>query len=108
MWGECSLSWHMPAARPSATAGRESRRGIAPGPGSTLSGNAGVARKRGERIEGSIVSAIGASFQIGRSALAAYQAAISVTGQNIANAGNPNYVRLDARLAALVGGGFLN
>ncbi len=47
---------------------------------------------------------LGASFQIGRSALAAYQAAIAVTGQNIANVGNPNYTRQSPRLAALYGG----
>jgi flagellar hook-associated protein 1 FlgK len=42
----------------------------------------------------------GASFEIGRSALAAYQAAITVTGQNIANVGNPDYTRQSGRLAA--------
>lgn len=47
---------------------------------------------------------LGASFQIGRSALSAYQAALSVTGQNIANIGNPNYTRQTGRLTALVGG----
>lgn len=47
---------------------------------------------------------LGASFQIGRSALAAYQSAISVVGQNIANVGNPDYTRQSGRLAALVGG----
>ncbi len=46
----------------------------------------------------------GASFQIGRSALAAYQAALSVAGQNIANVGNPDYARQTGRLSALVGG----
>lgn len=50
------------------------------------------------------MSIFGASFQIGRSALAAYQAAISVTGQNIANVGNANYTRQTGRLAALWGG----
>lgn len=47
---------------------------------------------------------LGTSFQIGRSALAAYQAAVAVTGQNIANVGNPNYTRLTGRLNALEGG----
>lgn len=46
----------------------------------------------------------GASFQIGRSALSAYQAALSVTGQNIANLGNPHYTRQTGRLTALNGG----
>lgn len=47
---------------------------------------------------------LGPSFQIGRSALAAYQAALSVAGQNIANVGNPDYTRQTGRLAALAGG----
>jgi len=47
---------------------------------------------------------LGDSFQIGRSALAAYQAALSITGQNIANLGNPEYTRQTGRLAAIVGG----
>lgn len=47
---------------------------------------------------------LGASFQIGRSALAAYQSAISITGQNIANLGNPDYARQSGRLEALLGG----
>ncbi|MFH1747504.1 MAG: flagellar hook-associated protein FlgK [Planctomycetota bacterium] len=47
---------------------------------------------------------LGASFQIGRSALAAYQSAISLTGQNIANVGNADYTRLTGRLSALEGG----
>ena len=46
----------------------------------------------------------GGSFQIGRSALAAYQAALSVTGQNIANIANPDYTRQSGRLSALYGG----
>ncbi|MBU0640605.1 MAG: flagellar hook-associated protein FlgK [Planctomycetes bacterium] len=46
----------------------------------------------------------GASFQIGRSALAAYQAAISIVGQNVANVGNPDYTRQTGRLAAEAGG----
>lgn len=48
--------------------------------------------------------ALGATFQIGRSALAAYQAAISIAGQNIANLGNADYARLSGRLSAEVGG----
>ncbi len=47
---------------------------------------------------------LGASFQIGRSALAAYQSAIAITGQNIANVANPNYTRLTGRLSTLEGG----
>lgn len=47
---------------------------------------------------------LGASFQIGRSALAAYQSAISVAGQNIANLANPDYARQTGRLSSLVGG----
>lgn len=47
---------------------------------------------------------LGTAFQIGRSALAAYQAAITVTGQNIANVGNPDYARQTGRLTALHGG----
>lgn len=47
---------------------------------------------------------LGASFQIGRSALASYQAAIAISGQNIANVGNPNYTRQSGRLSALYGG----
>ena len=47
---------------------------------------------------------LGAAFQTGRSALAAYQAAIAVAGQNIANLANPNYTRQSGRLTALVGG----
>jgi flagellar hook-associated protein 1 FlgK len=50
------------------------------------------------------VALLGASFQIGRSALAAYQSAIAITGQNIANVGNPNYTRLTGRLSTLEGG----
>lgn len=47
---------------------------------------------------------LGASFQIGRSALAAYQSAIAITGQNLANIGNPNYTRQSGHLSALYGG----
>lgn len=47
---------------------------------------------------------LGASFQIGRSALAAYQSALAVSGQNIANLANPDYTRQTGRLTALVGG----
>ncbi len=47
---------------------------------------------------------LGGSFQIGRSALAAYQQAIAVAGQNIANVGNPDYTRQTGRLTALTGG----
>jgi len=47
---------------------------------------------------------VGSAFQIGRSALAAYQAALSVTGQNIANLANPDYARQTGRLVAMHGG----
>lgn len=47
---------------------------------------------------------LGSAYSIGQSALAAYQAAVAVTGQNIANVGNPNYTRLTGRLEALYGG----
>ncbi|MGD8453436.1 MAG: flagellar hook-associated protein FlgK [Phycisphaerae bacterium] len=47
---------------------------------------------------------MGASFQIGRSALAAYQSAIAISGQNIANVGNADYSRQTGRLSALEGG----
>lgn len=47
---------------------------------------------------------LGGSFQIGRSALASYQAAISIAGQNIANAANPDYARQTGRLEAQVAG----
>jgi flagellar hook-associated protein 1 FlgK len=50
------------------------------------------------------VALLGASFQIGRSALSAYQAALAITGQNIANAANPDYTRLSGRLSSLEGG----
>jgi flagellar hook-associated protein 1 FlgK len=53
---------------------------------------------------GENVALLGAAFQIGRSALAAYQAAISITGQNIANVGNPDYARQTGQLDALPGG----
>lgn len=53
---------------------------------------------------GEAVAVLGTAFQIGRSALAAYQSAITVTGQNIANVGNADYTRQSARLAALAGG----
>lgn len=47
---------------------------------------------------------LGPSFQIGRSALAAYQQALAIVGQNIANVGNPDYTRLTGRLSAQLGG----
>lgn len=50
------------------------------------------------------MAVMGAAYQIGRSALAAYQAAVTVTGQNIANVGNPDYTRQSGRLAAMYGG----
>lgn len=45
------------------------------------------------------------SLSIGRSALNAYQAALNVVGQNVANAGTPGYTRASARLAAIPGPG---
>lgn len=53
---------------------------------------------------GETVAGLGAAFQIGRSALAAYQAAITITGQNIANVGNPDYTRQSGRLASVYSG----
>ncbi len=53
---------------------------------------------------GEIVAILGAAFQIGRSALAAYQTAVAVTGQNIANVGNPDYTRQSGRLEAMTSG----
>ncbi|QOJ14716.1 MAG: flagellar hook-associated protein FlgK [Planctomycetia bacterium] len=47
---------------------------------------------------------LGPSFQTGRSALAAYQSALAIVGQNIANVGNPNYTRLSGRLTPQLGG----
>lgn len=47
---------------------------------------------------------LGGTFQIGRSALASYQAAIAISGQNIANAANPDYARQTGRLTAQLGG----
>ena len=46
---------------------------------------------------------LGASYQIGASALAAYRAAITITGQNIANVGNPDYTRQSGRLSSMYG-----
>ena len=54
------------------------------------------------------MAVLGASFQIGRSALAAYQSAIAVTGQNLANVGNPDYTRQTGHLSALPGGNTLS
>lgn len=50
------------------------------------------------------MAVMGASFQIGRSALAAYQAALTIVGQNVANIGNPDYTRQTGRLTPLLGG----
>lgn len=47
---------------------------------------------------------LGGAFQIGRSALAAYQAALAVTGQNIANLGNSDYTRQTGHLSTMDGG----
>ncbi len=43
------------------------------------------------------------AFGIGRNALAAYQAALQVAGQNIANVATPGYTRNSTQLAALAG-----
>jgi flagellar hook-associated protein 1 FlgK len=53
------------------------------------------------------VAILGSSFTIGRSALASYQSALAVTGQNIANVGNPNYSRQSGHLSAVAGGNTL-
>jgi flagellar hook-associated protein 1 len=53
---------------------------------------------------GDELAILGAAYQIGRSALAAYQTAVAITGQNIANVGNSDYTRLSGRLAALYSG----
>ncbi len=45
------------------------------------------------------------ALSIGRTALNAYQAALGVVGQNIANAGTPGYSRASARLSAQPGPG---
>ncbi len=46
----------------------------------------------------------GTSFSIGRSALTAYQSALAVTGQNIANVGNADYTRQSGHLSTMHGG----
>ena len=43
------------------------------------------------------------SLQIGRSALLSYQAALQVVGNNMANAGNPEFTRQTAVLEAIPG-----
>lgn len=48
---------------------------------------------------------LSSALSIGRTALTAYQAALNVVGQNIANAGTPGYSRASARLSALPGPG---
>lgn len=45
------------------------------------------------------------ALSVGRSALLAYQAALNVVGQNVANAGTPGYARASARLSAIPGAG---
>ena len=62
-----------------------------------------AARGSGLTLSGDVVAVLGAAFQIGRSALAAYQSVINVTGQNIANVDNADYARQSGRLAALHG-----
>jgi flagellar hook-associated protein 1 FlgK len=46
-----------------------------------------------------------AALGIGRSALTAYQAALTVVGQNIANVATPGYTRTSARLTGVPGAG---
>lgn len=50
------------------------------------------------------MAVLGSNLQIGRSALATYQSALALTGQNIANVANPDYARQTGRLTALEGG----
>lgn len=50
------------------------------------------------------MSILGANLSIGRAALATYQSALAISGQNIANVGNPDYARQSGRLSALDGG----
>lgn len=47
---------------------------------------------------------LSSALQIGRSALTTYQSALQVTGNNVANAGNPDYTRQTAELSAIQGG----
>lgn len=46
---------------------------------------------------------ISTALQIGRSSLLAYQSALQLVGQNVANAANPDYVRRSPQLRALPG-----
>ncbi|MCP4247620.1 MAG: flagellar hook-associated protein FlgK [bacterium] len=46
---------------------------------------------------------VNSALQIGRSALQSYQSALQVTGNNVANAGNPDYTRQTLGLAAVHG-----
>lgn len=46
---------------------------------------------------------VNSALQIGRSALATYQSALQVIGNNVSNAGNPDYARQSAGLSALHG-----
>ena len=45
------------------------------------------------------------ALSIGRTALTAYQAALQVAGQNMANVATPGYTRTSANLSALPGAG---
>ena len=47
---------------------------------------------------------LSSALQIGRSALTTYQSALEVTGNNVANAGNPDYTRQTAELSSMQGG----
>ena len=46
---------------------------------------------------------VNSALQIGRSALQTYQSALQVVGNNVANAGNPDYARQTGGLAAIPG-----
>lgn len=46
---------------------------------------------------------LSSALSVGRTALEAYQAALQVAGQNIANVGTPGYTRSSVRLAAIPG-----
>ncbi|MCP4590815.1 MAG: flagellar hook-associated protein FlgK [bacterium] len=49
------------------------------------------------------MSLVNSALQIGRSALMSYQSALQVLGNNVSNAGNPDYTRQSAGLSSLNG-----
>lgn len=51
---------------------------------------------------------LSSALGIGQSALAAYQAALQIVGQNIANAGTPGYTRASPSLSSVAGAGTTN